>query len=250
MVKLENAYSYDGIESLGYEVGLKCCYMKSGTTKKRGKNRKPLIKSLTLRKLYSTAKAIYIKSFRFRKELLCWKKKGRPLPPPHLYKQRTVKEYAKVFSIMTFIETGTYEGAMVEATKTIFNKIYSIELDMTLYKNAKQRFSRFKNITIIQGDSRKVLPKLLKSIESPCLFWLDAHYSGGITAKGELETPIIQELQCILNHPIKKHVILIDDARYFVGQNDYPTTEELKKFVLTINPNLVFEIENDIIRIH
>jgi hypothetical protein len=230
--------------------------MKSGATGKRAKIRKASIKLLKLLRLYSTAKTtirsfdLRKKSFDLRKELFCWEKKGRPLPPPHLYKQKTVKEYAKAFSITTFIETGTYKGDMIEATKKIFNKIYSIELNMALYKSARQMFSRFKNVTIIRGDSGEVLPELLKTIKSPCLFWLDAHYSGGVTAKGELETPIMQELQHILNHSIKKHVILIDDARCFVGQNDYPTIEELKKSVSSINPNLVFRIGNDIIRIH
>jgi hypothetical protein len=183
-------------------------------------------------------------------EALFWEKKGRPIPPPHVYKQKTVKQYARLFSIITFIETGTYRGEMVEAIKTTFDRIYSIELDSTLYETAKQRFSKSRSITIIKGDSGRVLPELLRSIKSPCLFWLDAHYSSGITARGELETPIMKELQCILNHPIKQHVILIDDARLFVGQNDYPTIEELKRFVFNINPNLVIRIENNIIRVH
>jgi len=190
------------------------------------------------------------KPLRLRKELLLWEKEGRPIPPPHLYKQRTVKEYAGVFSLPTFIETGTYEGDMVSATKRIFDKIYSIEIDEKLCNKARQRFSKLKSIRIIHGDSGKVLPKLIKEIDKPCLFWLDAHYSGGITSKGDLETPIVQELECILNHPIKRHVTLIDDARCFTGQNDYPTMEELKKFVHEKNPNLVFRIENDIIRIY
>jgi hypothetical protein len=183
-------------------------------------------------------------------EALHWEKKGRPIPPPHEYKQKIVKQYAKLFSIKTLIETGTYRGEMVEAIKTTFDRIYSIELDSTLYETAKQRFSKSRNITIIEGDSGRVLPKLLKSIKSPCLFWLDAHYSSGITARGDLDTPIMKELHCILNHSIKKHVMLIDDACCFVGQNGYPTIGQLKKFVFNINPNLLIRIENNIIRVH
>jgi hypothetical protein len=180
-----------------------------------------------------------------------WEKKGRPIPPPAEYNQKTVKQYAKLFSIMTFIETGTYLGEMVEATKKTFDRIYSIELDSNLYETAKQRFSKSESITIIEGDSGRVLPELLKSIKSPCLFWLDAHYcSGASTAGGELITPIMKELECILNHSIKNHVILIDDANLFVGKNDFPTIEELERFVFNINPNLVIRIENNIIRVH
>ena len=183
-------------------------------------------------------------------DTLFWEKKGNPAPPPHAYKQTTVKQYAKLFSTTTFVETGTYRGDMVEATKKTFDKIYSIELDANLHAAAKQRFSRHRNITIIKGDSGKELPKLLESIKSPCLFWLDSHFSSGVTARGDLETPIMKELRCILNHAIKNHVILIDDASYFAGQKDYPTIEELKRSVLNANPNLVVRTENNIIRIH
>jgi hypothetical protein len=182
-------------------------------------------------------------------ELLLWAKKGRPVPPPHEYKEKIVKDYAKFFSITSFIETGTYRGDMVEANKTVFDRIYSIELDDALFVAAKQKFSKYKNISIIKGDSGIVLPQLLKSVESPSLFWLDAHYSSGITAKGEEDTPILKELKCIFNHPVTTHVILIDDAHCFTGQNGYPTIEELKEFVFKINPRIAVKVENNIIRI-
>jgi hypothetical protein len=85
------------------------------------------------------------------------------------------------------------------------------------------------------------------------LFWLDAHYypnSGGTTAKGELETPIIKELHCILNHPVEGHVILIDDAREFPGRNNYPTIAQLQDLIVKRHPNRAFEVKDDIIRIH
>ena len=179
-----------------------------------------------------------------------WNKKGNPIPVPDVVKQRTVKEYAKIFSVETFIETGTYLGDMVNAVMDTFNKIYSIELDKTLYEQAKKKFSKHHNISIIHGDSSKVLPVILANISGPCLFWLDGHYSGGITAKGDFNTPIMQELNCILDHTIRGHVILIDDAREFNGYNDYPTIEELKKRIFKKYPDWKFDIKDDIIRIH
>ena len=179
-----------------------------------------------------------------------WNRKGNPIPAPDVVKQRTVKEYAKIFSVETFIETGTYLGDMVNAVMDTFNKIYSIELDKTLYEQAKKKFSRHRKISIFHGDSSKVLPVILADISGPCLFWLDGHYSGGITAKGDFNTPIIQELNCILDHTIRGHVILIDDAREFNGYNDYPTIEELKKRIFKKYPDWKFDIKDDIIRIH
>jgi hypothetical protein len=184
------------------------------------------------------------------KSLHEWKKKGKPVPPPHIVKQKTVKEYGKKFSIKILIETGTLYGQMVLAVKNNFEKIISIELDKKLYRKAKINTMRHENISVIHGDSSRELSKVLKKIHEPCLFWLDAHYSKGETAKGDKETPILEELQDILNHPVSNHVILIDDARCFIGRNDYPSINQLKKLLRAKHPYWILEVKDDIIRIH
>lgn len=170
---------------------------------------------------------------------------------PHRIKQKTVLGYATQYSISTLVESGTYLGDMVDAVKRYFRTIYSIELDEGLHERAKRKFGQFHHILLLRGDSAQVLPRVMDRIHEPCLFWLDAHYSGGITAKGELETPIIHELRQILSHPLAaKHVILIDDARNFVGANDYPTLQQVENLVYMTSPTSVVEVEDDIIRIH
>jgi len=119
-----------------------------------------------------------------------------------------------------------------------------------LYERARKKFSKFDYISIVQGDSGEVLSVILADIKQPCLFWLDGHYSGGDTAKGRLETPILQELHCVLTHSIEGHVILIDDARLFTGQNNYPTVGEIQELVFKRHPDWRFEVKHDIIRIH
>lgn len=185
-----------------------------------------------------------------KNDLRNWKKNGRLGPMPDLMKQKIVKEYARKFSVLTMVETGTFFGDMIYATKNLFDRIYSIELEPVLCRRAQKRFSRFRHISIVQGSSAKVLPVILSDITQSCLFWLDAHYSGGITARDETETPIMQELTLIMNHPVAEHVILIDDAREFVGLNDYPTIENLQNFIHKQRPDWVFEVKDDIIRIH
>ncbi len=59
-----------------------------------------------------------------------------------------------------------------------------------------------------------------------------------------------QELFAIFSHPIKNHVILIDDARCFIGQNDYPELDILKQYVLEKRPEFIFDVGEDIMRIH
>ena len=90
----------------------------------------------------------------------------------------------------------------------------------------------------------------MSNIKKPCLFWLDAHYSGKGTAKEDVITPIIYELQCILNSSNLNHVILIDDARFFIGKNGYPTIKELKEIIFSKSSDWTFVVKNDIIRIH
>ncbi len=179
-----------------------------------------------------------------------WLRAGKPIPPPDVVKQMTVREYGRKFGIRTFVETGTYLGAMVTAVRSDFERIYSVELSEQLYESATSKFCVDERIVIMQGDSGEVVPTLLRGIAERCLFWLDAHYSAGVTARGEKETPIVKELSCILDHPVKGHVVLIDDARHFTGQNDYPALRELRELVSERCGNYVFEVREDIIRLH
>lgn len=178
-----------------------------------------------------------------------WLKQGKTTPPPHLIKQQIVKEYAQNYQIPIFIETGTYLGMMVNAVKNNFQEIYSIELDKKLFQYAKNKFKRFAHIKILQGDSEQILPKILKEVNKPALFWLDAHYSKGITSLAKKQTPIIAELKAIFKHQIKNHVVLIDDADAFVGKDDYPTITFIKNFISKNYPKFMVQVKYNVIRI-
>ena len=186
---------------------------------------------------------------RHRSQYKAWVTRGRPVPPPALVKHRTIEDYAKKFGHQSFVETGTYRGDTIHAVRGLFNEIYSIELGIELAEKARVRFGNQKHISILQGDSGLVLPKILSRMEGSCLFWLDAHYSSGVTALANRETPIHQELKCILLHPNKDHTILIDDARDFNGQKGYPELNQLRDFVTKKIPSSTFEVADDIIRI-
>jgi hypothetical protein len=180
-----------------------------------------------------------------------WKRKGSVLPMPCLGKQIVVKGYAEKSSASVFVETGTYKGDMVYAMVPCFREVYTIELDNVLFENACRRLACHSNVHMMCGDSAEVLGEILQQVQEPVLFWLDAHYSGGPTAKADTETPIMQELDSVLGHGFAdKHVILIDDARCFTGQNDYPTLAALEDYVHRIHPSWCFEVEKDIVRIH
>lgn len=181
-----------------------------------------------------------------------WEMSGKTGPAPHTLKFKAIKENAEKFKPAVFIETGTYMGEMVEKVKRLFPKVISIELDTVLHKKAVEMFKPDTHITIMQGDSGVVLGELMQTIDQTCLFWLDGHFSGGVTAMGELVTPILKELENIAantNRTGKKHVILIDDARLFNGTDDYPPMDEMRKVQERLFPGYGFLVENDVIRI-
>lgn len=184
------------------------------------------------------------------KKIAVWLALDCPEPPPSAYKQELVKKFAEHYGYKEFIETGTYYGQMIKAVAPLFERVHSIELSRELYQKTKNKFAKTKNIDLYCGDSGKILPYLLKKLKNPAVFWLDAHYSAGETARGDLETPIITELEAILNHKVADHIILIDDARLFNGTNDYPRQEALKKLLSKHKNQLLFNIRHDIIRMH
>jgi hypothetical protein len=145
----------------------------------------------------------------------------------HRIKERAILRFASKHAVRQLVETGTYLGEMVEAMRGHFSRIYSIELSADLAVAAKKRFAHDTSVEIIQGDSGKVLERLVPKLDSKALFWLDGHYSGGVTALGDAVTPIQAELGHILASPLH-HVILIDDARLFGSDPGYPTVESLK----------------------
>jgi hypothetical protein len=190
----------------------------------------------------------YLKRKHQENQFVKWQKNGRPLPPPHLVKQLAIRDYQQQYAIKTLVETGTYRGDMVQAQKHNFEKIISIELGVDLSKKAVKRFKQDKNVSIVQGDSGKVLPRIMPTIESPTIFWLDGHYSAGITAKGEKDCPIFAELDAIFEGQKLNHVLLIDDARCFNGEGDYPAINELTRYIKNKNADYKLEVKDDIIR--
>src|SRR5437016_13595570 len=116
--------------------------------------------------------------FRVRKyyqsEFDVWESRGNPLPLPSLLKQRVVLDYARQFELHTLVETGTLWGAMVEACKDAFTRIYSIELQKAFYCRARRRFARYPHVKLLHGDSAALLPEVLAELSEKALFWLDA----------------------------------------------------------------------------
>ncbi|MFT5663251.1 MAG: hypothetical protein ACI9JR_000634 [Gammaproteobacteria bacterium] len=182
------------------------------------------------------------------KEVKRWQSEGYTIPPSHAVKQAIINNYGRHYGYSNLVETGTYKGQMIEAQKFNFSKIFSIELSEELYEKAKERFKLDRNVEILFGDSGEILPLVVNKLDGPAIFWLDGHYSGSGTARGSEDCPIFKELGSILSAQNYGHIILIDDARHFVGEGGYPTIPVLKNHILEKWPDYEMNVEHDIIR--
>lgn len=167
---------------------------------------------------------------------------GRDVEPGVIYmsadqRREVLRAYGHHYNLNIFIETGTNDGGTPWLLKDEFRQLYTIELAPKLYREALARFREVPNVECLQGDSTVVLPQILERISEPALVWLDGHYSGGVTAHGDLDTPVKQELEALFADG-RNHVILVDDARIFDGgpehldephYHDYPSIEWVKE---------------------
>ena len=161
---------------------------------------------------------------------------GSPVPPPHYVKQRALRGAAKQYGLARLIETGTFLGDMLAAMREDFDNLTSIELSDELYARATKRFAADPKITLLHGDSSERIKEVAASIEEPALFWLDAHYSGAWheefdeTAGSDRPNPIYAELEAVFASPYK-HVVFIDDARLFNGEEGWPQLADVCSFI-------------------
>ena len=119
---------------------------------------------------------------------------------------------SKTIQTTHYIETGTYLGDGIKCVLNNYLNIHSIELSEKWYQHNVEQFKNNKNVKMYLGDSKKILPELLKSINEPITIYLDAHYSGGTTAFGEEEVPLLFELE-IMKQRKYDDIIIIDDCR-------------------------------------
>jgi hypothetical protein len=146
-----------------------------------------------------------------------------------------------------FIETGTYLGDTVQEMKSRYEKVVSIEIDRALYERARERFRNDPNVTLMFGDCVRELPKILGPLAEPAVFWLDGHWSGAGTGKGEVADPILLSLEQIGSHPVRGHAIFIDDARYFDGREGRPGIVDVLVKLRDIGRDYRIRILNDIV---
>lgn len=163
-----------------------------------------------------------------------WSVLAQSGPDNHFYKIARIRRIAKAHNCSTFIETGTFFGQTVAAVKESFGTIYSVELSEMLFKENCDYFSGVSSIRLFHGDSADRLGEMVDDAHGKILFWLDGHFSSGVTAHGESITPIAKELDILASKKRTNDCILIDDVRLFDGTGGYPTLASVEAAVRKI----------------
>lgn len=165
----------------------------------------------------------------------------------HEGRRAVIRDYAyRNGWVRNFVETGTNDAQTVIAVDDLFDHLYTIEIGRHIFEANKKLLSGYPKITALRGDSAKLLPGLLEKINAPCLFWLDGHFCGD--ARGDKDTPVMEELETIFKTNMK-HIILIDDARLYGRDPEYPTLEWVRDIATSQDIEYDFSYANDIMRI-
>lgn len=140
-------------------------------------------------------------------------------------------EWAASQGVRAGVESGTFEGDSALAIAAAVGSCTTIELADGLFEQAARRFAGDRRVTVLHGSSADLLPDVCVSVSGPTLFWLDGHYSGGVTAGGGSECPVLAELDAVAALPeVDQHIVFVDDARLFgfvpsvpPGRHDWPS---------------------------
>lgn len=137
--------------------------------------------------------------------------------PPHTL----VLELARRCDVRHFIECGTFLGNTALWAAGHFPRVTTVERSHTLYEQARDSHRNVRNLEFRLGDSRTVLGELVPTLTAPAMFWLDSHWSGGVTSGENDECPLLDEIR-IINASPHTHFVLIDDARLFLSPPPEP----------------------------
>lgn len=135
-------------------------------------------------------------------------------------KQAVLAEHFDRFPREIVVETGLYNGR--GACFQFVGRARVVCLDVNPAWCLQARLS---GVETLAGDSRVTLPRLLRSLDRPAFFWLDAHRV--VEALEENDSPLYEELEAILAWPhADGSVVLVDDVR-MMGRPGWPSIVEV-----------------------
>ena len=156
------------------------------------------------------------------------------------------------YQLSVFVETGTARGQTAAMAAEHFDQVYTIEADEGTYCHTYQFLKHFDNVEALLGRSDRVLWNVKLLHDKPCLFYLDAHWSGDGPRIGP-ECPLLGELDAI-GGTDGRHVILIDDYRMFKDPpppphrpEEWPTLEDIEAKYKSWNDGTWGNVYGDVI---
>jgi len=176
-----------------------------------------------------------------------WRESGLPSPAPHPIKRALIVQEGRRIRADTLVETGTFTGDTVRFCQKAFQRIYSVEVQAELATIAAQRFSADPGVMVLQGDSAKLMPEIVAGLTGSVVFWLDGHYMGGASGRGDRDCPIFDELKAIAAKKPRRFSIIIDDLRLFGTDPAYPSLDSLHSTITNEFPELGWETALDIV---
>jgi hypothetical protein len=166
--------------------------------------------------------------------------------------QQLATDLRSRLSLSRAIETGTYRGRGTRLLASVFPEVITIEVAPQLAQAARGALADLPGVAVREGSSRDVLPETIDGTK-PTLYWLDGHWSGGVTGGAEDECPVLAEIAAIAaGHP--DDCILIDDARLFLAPpspphraEQWPSYREIEDAVHATRPDNLVLVAHDII---
>jgi hypothetical protein len=160
-----------------------------------------------------------------------------------------ITRLATEYDIRRAVETGTYLGHGTRVLARHFSRVETIELSPRLARRARLRFALNRGVITHQGDSASCLAPSTE----PTLYWLDGHWSGGVTTGIGRECPLLDELRATSpGNPYD--VYLIDDAHLFLDRPppphdpaQWPTFPEIGSLLAKLRPRHTVAVADDVI---
>lgn len=152
------------------------------------------------------------------------------------FHMRNVTKYVNCRDYRIAVETGTLFGDSARKLNRFFPEVYTIEINRELFEKAVVRLKKYPGIKVLFGDSQVVLKDLVQKLQGPCLFYLDAHFSGdrstdwkasrwkgykvdtgcaGDRSNPENQVPLFEEIRLIHDFVKSECIIYIDDVDKF-----------------------------------
>lgn len=125
-----------------------------------------------------------------------------------------------------FVETGTYIGSSIFQIHRLFESLWTVEAQPLLHRAALKLFEvkKVSNVHLSLGNSVEFLKSFSAETGNNAVFFLDAHYSTGITSRAYGRCPVIEEI-CVIMDNSPGALIVVDDVRTMNGKWGYPTLE-------------------------